>query len=157
MATRLSPSGGQVQSRAVYWAEDALDDQFLIRAALEDRKSQAEVTFFLDGQALLDELAHTKPARVVLDINMPGLGGIETLQAIRQRPALLRLPVTMFSTAMRDGDVEACKRLDVDAFVQKPSDFNDFAQAVIGIVSGQIHTRRAAQARITALALQTDT
>jgi CheY-like chemotaxis protein len=154
MATRASPSRGQAQSTAIFWAEDALDDQFLIRAALEDRNLPVEVTFFLDGRALLDALAQRQPARVVLDINMPGLGGIETLQAIRQRPTLRRLPVTMFSTAMRSRDVEACKMLEVDAFVQKPSDFEAFAEAVIGIVSGQIQSRRAAQARSTVLAIK---
>lgn len=107
VALRVNHDSGQANAPGcIFWAEDALDDQFLIREAAKHLKPIPNIAFFGDGQALLNGLAHSKPDRIVLDIRMPRLDGIQSLKAIRQRPYLRNVPVVMFSTAMLSEEVE---------------------------------------------------
>jgi len=124
-------------ARTVYWAEDDLDDQFLIRTAAEGLKPRPELTFFEDGGLLLDAVDRRKPDLVVLDIRMPRLDGLEALRRIRARPGLRHLPVVMFSTAMVEEEVNECKALEVRDFLQKPAHYSEFAGAVARIVGAQ--------------------
>lgn len=73
------------------------------------------------GQAALDKLDALRPDVVILDVEMPGLSGVETVAAIRARDP--RLPVIMFSSYTEDGaavTIEALSRGASD-FVTKPS------------------------------------
>jgi len=56
------------------------------------------------GEEALELLATQRPAMVVLDVLMPGLGGLETCRRIRATPELADLPV-LFLTALGDRDV----------------------------------------------------
>lgn len=116
-------------AKRVDWAEDSVEDQYLIRHALDELHG-AEVRFFEDGQALLDGLADRLPDLVVLDIRMPRMGGMEALRAIRRDPRFAGLPVTMFSTAKIEHELAECAALGVRAYVQKPTAFADFTAAV---------------------------
>lgn len=132
-------------ARRVFWAEDALDDQFLIRTAAEGIKPRPDIVFFEDGDLLLQALKDERPRLVVLDIRMPRLDGIQTLKAIRAHPGYHNLPVTMFSTAMVEAEVAACKEMRVKDFIQKPSHYADFSEAVARIVGGTLRERPAAK------------
>ena len=136
-----SPAASIKPARTVFWAEDAMDDQFLIRTAVEGMKPRPEVTFFEDGEYLLDALSKKKPDLVVLDIRMPRLDGIETLRRIRARPGMRSLPVVMFSTAMLDEEVAECKALEVRDFLQKPGHYSEFSAAVERIVGNKAQPR----------------
>jgi CheY-like chemotaxis protein len=128
-------------ARTVFWAEDAMDDQFLIRTAVEGMKPRPELTFFEDGEMLLEALARKKPDLVVLDIRMPRLDGIQTLQRIRARPGMRNLPVVMFSTAMIEEEVAECKQLEVRDFLQKPGHYSEFSAAVERIIGNKAQPR----------------
>ncbi|HUR63853.1 MAG TPA: response regulator [Candidatus Thermoplasmatota archaeon] len=118
----------------VLWAEDNLQDQILIRAALEDLPGAPEVRFRDDGLLLLDAVRERRPALVVLDLKMPRLGGLETLRRIRADPALSALPVSVFSAGDDPAETAACRALDAIDVVRKPVDFREFTVAVQGIV-----------------------
>ena len=135
------PKASAKPARTVFWAEDAMDDQFLIRTAVEGMKPRPEVTFFEDGEMLLDALGKKRPDLVVLDIRMPRLDGIETLRRIRARPGMRNLPVVMFSTAMIDEEVAECKQLEVRDFLQKPGHYSEFSAAVERIIGNKAQPR----------------
>jgi DNA-binding response OmpR family regulator len=63
-----------------------------------------EVVAAASGEQALELLATQRPAMVVLDVLMPGLGGLETCRRIRATPELAELPV-LFLTALGDRDV----------------------------------------------------
>ena len=147
MAPRASTADG-TPSRKVFWAEDALDDQFLIRTAVEALRPRPDVVFFDDGGVLMDALRHERPRLVVLDIRMPRLDGIATLRQIRALPGFHNLPVVMFSTAMLDEEVQACQELKARDFVQKPAHYAEFAEAVARVVGGKPRTTATAPAKV---------
>lgn len=114
----------------ILWAEDSAQDQQLVRAALEELKRRSKVAFVEDGQALLDIVGAARPRLVVLDLQMPRLGGLETLQRLRQAPATRGLPVVVFTSSSHPQDVAECRRLGVLDYVTKPMDFDSFCGAV---------------------------
>jgi CheY-like chemotaxis protein len=119
----------------VLWAEDNLQDQILIRAALEDLERPPDVRFCDDGLLLLAALRSSRPALVVLDLKMPRLGGLEALRRIRADPALAHLPVSVFSAGDDPEETAACQALGATGVVRKPVDFREFTAAVQAVVA----------------------
>lgn len=70
-----------------------------------------------DGESAIAELARRPYALAVLDIMMPGLSGLETLQRIRQQH---RLPVLMLTARGDDIDKVTGLNLGADDYVAKP-------------------------------------
>lgn len=124
------------RARIIYWAEDDDADRYMIRDTAQKIRPEAVITFFEDGQSLLDSLVKDRPEQVVLDIRMPRMSGVQALEALRREPRNADLPVIMFTTALVPGELEACHRLGVQAFVQKPNEFAAFQQAVRDIIEG---------------------
>lgn len=74
------------------------------------------------GEALLDFLKQKKPDMILLDIQMPGLSGYETLEQIRQRKEWKDIPV-IFLTGQNDVQSERMGfRLGAKDFIRKPFD-----------------------------------
>lgn len=119
----------------ILWAEDSAQDQQLVRAAIEELKRRPKVAFVEDGLALLEIVAAARPRLVVLDLQMPRLGGLETLQRLRQSPKLRDLAVVIFTSSAHPQDVEECRRLGVLEYVTKPMDFDAFCGAVDRVLS----------------------
>lgn len=114
----------------ILWAEDSVHDQRLVRASLQELRRRASITFVEDGRALLEALRTARPRLVVLDLQMPRMNGIETLQRLRQAAATREMPVVMFTSSSHPADLEACRRLQVADYVTKPMEFTEFCAAV---------------------------
>jgi CheY-like chemotaxis protein len=119
---------------AILWAEDNTQDRLLIRESVEVPGSGQGLKLVADGVLLLESLALARPDLVVLDLKMPRLGGLEALRRIRNRPDWQDLRVVVFSSGNRPEEIEQCAILGVDAYVQKPVDFDAFSDAVQRIV-----------------------
>ena len=78
---------------------------------------------------------------LLLDIKMPRMDGLATLQAIRSDPALKMLPVVMLSSSREEQDLMRSYELGVNAYVVKPVDFKEFIDAVkqIGVFWAMIN------------------
>ena len=97
-----------------------VDDDSAIRRALRPPLTELgfEVVEAIRGEEALQLLRSSTFDAVLLDINMPGIGGIETLRRIRGFAP--RLPVLMLT--VRDGEEEKIKALDegADDYITKP-------------------------------------
>ena len=86
------------------------DDEQAIRSAIVKRLGRRghRVVGFESGEALLEGLQHDMPDLILLDLKMPGLGGLETLKKLREfAPSALVIMLTAFGT-VQDA-VEAMK------------------------------------------------
>lgn len=94
------------------------------------------VTEAVDGQEALEAIRRECPDIVVLDLKMPGMGGIETLQEIRRiKPTLPVIILTghgEFETAM------ASIRLEVVDFLQKPVQIEQLGMRIRALLEGGI-------------------
>ena len=79
-----------------------------------------EARGFSDGAAFWAALQKERPSLVVLDVMLPGEGGMTLLRRMRQSPALRQIPVVM-ATA-RDAEIDKIQGLDLgaDYYLAKP-------------------------------------
>lgn len=72
------------------------------------------------GEAALDLMARDRFDAVLMDVNLPGISGIEATERLRRMPGLERLPVIGVSAHAQPRDVAACLAAGMDEVVAKP-------------------------------------
>ena len=125
--------------KKILLVEDKAKDAELTLAALEEHHIANEVVVVRDGVEAIDYLYRRGefagrtpelPVVVLLDIKMPRLNGLEVLRTIKADPQLKKLPVVMLSSSREEPDLAQAYELGVNAYVVKPVDFLQFADAV---------------------------
>ena len=119
--------------------EDDEGHAILIRENLEMAGLKNPIRHFRDGQAILDFFfdrtgrvarSHDGTYLVLLDIRMPKVDGIEVLRRLKSDPELRKLPVVMLTTTDDAREVERCHALGCNVYIQKPVDYDKFAEAI---------------------------
>jgi CheY-like chemotaxis protein len=67
---------------------------------------------------------------ILLDIRMPKVDGIEVLRRVKADPDLRKIPVIMLTTTDDHREVERCHQLGCSVYIQKPVDYDKFAEAI---------------------------
>jgi CheY-like chemotaxis protein len=67
---------------------------------------------------------------ILLDLNMPKMGGLEFLQILRSDPELKAIPVIVLTTSDEDRDLVEAYNLNVAGYVVKPVTFSKFAEVI---------------------------
>jgi len=75
-------------------------------------------------------LAGERPDILMLDINMPGVSGIDLLEFVRRRPEWSNLPIVMLSSEAADLQVDTALDLGADAYVFKPVTLEELGEAL---------------------------
>jgi signal transduction histidine kinase/DNA-binding response OmpR family regulator/HAMP domain-containing protein len=107
--------------------EDNVDNLHTLRALLMDAGQIVEAT---DGAAAL-ELARTRqPDLILTDIALPGLDGVQLLQAIRKDEALRDIPVLAVTASAMKGARETLLAQGFDGYVSKPIDHDELMRTL---------------------------
>ncbi len=88
------------------------------------------VTVEPDGARAMALIAAERPDLVILDLMLPGIGGLEILGRLRADPGLAALPVLMLTAKGQGRDREAAERAGVSAFMTKPFDNSEIRARV---------------------------
>jgi CheY-like chemotaxis protein len=112
------------------WIVD--DDQDMAHAVqlmlqLLECKTRHFLSARLAAQTLL---GGERPDLFVLDINMPGVSGIDLLEFLRRRTDMKNIPVVMLSTEASDVMIDRAIKLGADAYVTKPVALNELEEAL---------------------------
>jgi CheY-like chemotaxis protein len=120
--------------------EDSPDDILLTQEALADAKIANTLHTVMDGEAAMEfvrrEGEYTevpRPDVVILDLNLPKKDGRQVLREIKEDPELRQIPVIVLSTSGAAEDILGAYDQRVNAYVQKPVDFDEFIRAVRAI------------------------
>lgn len=119
--------------------DDNEDDIDLTLRAIKQGKLTNKIVITHDGQEVLDYLfaegdyegeEHELPIVVLLDLNMPRVGGLDVLKRLRAEPRTEILPVVILTTSDEQIDMIRSYKLGANSFVRKPVDVENFFQAI---------------------------
>lgn len=116
-----------------------VDDHTLFRRGLVGLLSEMEglqvVGEASDGQESLSVIAKQKPDIVLLDINMPGMGGIETLNALEKQG--LEYPVLMLTISQQDDDLLGAIHAGAKGYLLKNAEPETLRNTIKQVVAGK--------------------
>jgi CheY-like chemotaxis protein len=112
--------------------DDSGADVRLLREALRDHGVSALLESVEDGEQALDVLRSgaARPDLILLDLNLPRLGGREVLDVIKQDPSLLSIPVIVLSTSSSPVDIADCYARHANSYLVKPLHLDEFGDLV---------------------------
>jgi two-component system, response regulator len=120
--------------------EDNQDDETLTLRAFKKNNIMNEVVVARDGAEALEYLfgtgAHAgrdldvMPQLVLLDLNLPRVGGLDVLKRIRADERTRFLAVVVLTSSKEDEDLVRSYSLGANSYVRKPVDFSQFSDAV---------------------------
>lgn len=120
--------------------DDSPEDVELTIRALRRYKIVNEIQVAEDGAeavdflfcrgAFRDRTFASPPRLILLDLKLPKIGGLEVLQAIRADERTKTIPVVILTSSKEQKDMINGYNLGVNAFVQKPVDFEQFGEAI---------------------------
>jgi two-component system, response regulator len=126
--------------RVILLVEDSSSDEELTLRALKKHNIANRVVVTRDGAEALDYLfaqgSHAGrnpdevPQVVLLDLNLPKIGGLEVLRRIRADERTKLLPVVILTSSKEDKDLHGGYASGANSYVVKPVDFTQFADAV---------------------------
>jgi CheY-like chemotaxis protein len=112
-------------------ADDDAGDRMFVREAFEGKP--VEVKSVVDGEELLEYLLckgkyrngalFPRPDLIILDLNMPKMGGREALAEIQADSCLRSIPVIILTTSREECEVQKCYELGANTYIVKPPSF----------------------------------
>ncbi len=106
--------------------DDEADSRELVTRVL--RPLGHEVIAVHDGEAAMWELEHLKPDLLIVDLQMPRMGGWEFIEQVRHMPERCNIPVLVLSASSTFLDKHVTARLSgVDAYLTKPFKLQDLS------------------------------
>jgi signal transduction histidine kinase/HPt (histidine-containing phosphotransfer) domain-containing protein len=134
--TRPIPGGASVTvpmtSRCLHIlvAEDHPVNQRLVTCLLE--KQGHAVVVVADGHAAVEAVAQQAFDLILMDVQMPGIDGLEATAAIRAQEQArgTHIPIIALTAHAMKGDQERCLAAGMDDYVAKPITANDLSSAI---------------------------
>jgi CheY-like chemotaxis protein len=112
--------------------DDDADDREIIRDAFESSLQEQDYVFLENGDKLLEYLEQNseqgKPSLIMLDLNMPGKDGRETLKEIKSSNRFQEIPTVVFTTSSSHRDRQNVYELGANCFITKPDTFNKLVE-----------------------------
>ena len=94
-----------------------------------------EVITAIDGYQGLSLMFEKKPDLVILDLMLPGGGGLSVLRNIRSSPKIMNMPVVVISGMSDEVYKENISREGIAAYLIKPYDFQELYAIIQNILS----------------------
>jgi two-component system cell cycle response regulator DivK len=117
-----------MSEKIILCVEDNPQNRLLVNRILTSRGYK--VVEATDGLAGLDMIRTLKPPLVLLDIDLPKMGGIEVVQQVKADPALQTIPVIALTASAMYGDKERFLEAGCNDYLSKPIQVQQLIQIV---------------------------
>jgi two-component system cell cycle response regulator DivK len=115
--------------------EDNLTNMILISRVVEaEGHALLRAT---DGNEALAMLAEQTPDLILLDINIPGVNGLDLARHLKADGRLAHIPLIATTANVLMGDRERCLEAGCDAYLPKPLDIRELRQLMRDYLSGE--------------------
>jgi len=115
-------------ARTVLLADDSVTAQNMGRRILMD--AGYEVIPVNNGSAALKKIHENPPDLIVLDVYMPGYGGLEVCQRLKESGETMKIPVLLSVGKMEPFKTEEARRVRADAHIVKPFEAGELLAAL---------------------------
>lgn len=126
----------RIKNKPILLVEDDQVDAMTVKRALKELHVTNPLTHAENGEEALAHLrdpANEVPCIILLDLNMPRMGGIELLQVIKHDEALRVIPVVVLTTSDEQQDKVESFSLGVAGYMAKPVDYHQFVEVMRSI------------------------
>lgn len=123
--------------KLVYIVDDDPDDRQIILDAFLENKYQGDYEFIESGNQLLDNLEATGnelPSLILLDLNMPGIKGLDALVEIRSKKEFNQIPIIILTTSSLQSDRKSALEKGANCFIHKPDSFTELVSLTDAIL-----------------------
>ncbi|RMH50846.1 MAG: response regulator [Zetaproteobacteria bacterium] len=124
---------GAIAGKRVLLVDDNANNLMLFGALLQANGALVESVD--SGEACLESVARSVPDIILLDIQMPGIDGVETLHRLRRMEGVCEVPVVALTANAMDGDCERLLGEGFDGYMAKPINTRSFVSEVAGYLS----------------------
>lgn len=124
-------------AKIILLIDDDLDDTQLFRDAIEESKLDLVCLTAKNGEEGFHVLENsaTLPDVILLDVNMPRMGGLEFLALIKNSASFKHIPVTMYSTSKSPEIELIARRLGAEYYIKKPNNFDEYTCIIIQVLN----------------------
>ena len=116
------------KKKKILFIEDEPDQIMMISLRL--KKNGYEVVSSMNGEEGLKKVVTEKPDLVLVDVIMPGIGGLEVCRRLRKDPATKNIPIISTTAAGADDVEHQCITAGADDCVRKPYDSADLLMKI---------------------------
>lgn len=105
----------------------------LFEKSLRREGVENEVVHVISGKAALDYLhKDERPLEliIILDLNMPGLNGVQVLEHLSESPELNAIPRIIMTTSDEPDDMRQCEKFGYHDYMIKPPDYEKLAAMI---------------------------
>jgi two-component system cell cycle response regulator DivK len=95
-----------------------------------------DVTQAFDGPEALDKIKEKTFDLILLDIQLPGMDGIEVIQNINRDRAILNTPIVALTAHAMQGDEQKFIDAGCVGYISKPIDISTFVERVNSYIAG---------------------
>ena len=88
------------------------------------------------AEEALELLEHYTPALILMDIQLPGMDGLELTRRLRQKPGFDKIRIIALTAYAMDGDEADARKAGCDGYISKPIDTRAFPGQVRGFLNG---------------------
>ncbi|HWR81669.1 MAG TPA: response regulator [Candidatus Deferrimicrobium sp.] len=116
--------------RPILLIDDSAQDRESMIRALHKLQITNPIISYDDGEEALNCLFRrgeyegmseaAYPAFILLDLNMPGIDGIQVLETIKVDSRLKKIPVVVLTTSSTQEDIDRCYSLGANSYIRKP-------------------------------------
>lgn len=116
-------------SFVILLVEDDRGDQKLVRDALAAQDMRVDLRAMSRAEDALryllargdEDSQRPWPDLILLDLNMPGMGGKELLKRVKSHGELCHIPIVVLTTSASDLDIDECYEMHAAGYIQKPA------------------------------------
>ena len=123
------PEAGEVPLRTLLYVEDNPANLKLIEQLIA-RRPDIHLLSARDGTTGIQLARANQPALILMDINLPGISGIEALKILRSDPATSQIPVIALSANAMPRDIEKGLQAGFFRYLTKPIKVNEFMETL---------------------------